>query len=260
MERETLILMYHDVPQEKAGAHLYDVTVRQFKEQMELLKMFSRARVPGVEPVADQGNKEYGQIILPNKMEVVLTFDDGYESWVTQVLPVLEQCRFRAHFFVCFEYLHDARIAREDIVSLHRNGMLIGSHSLHHSFLSELPSRMIYHELYDSKRFLEDIIGAEVKYFSVPRGAYNETVLRIAKELGYEHVFTSDVGINQGMPFILKRVALNRNTRLSAFTDIVNGKTIEKIAFQQKWKDKAKTLLGISTYNRLRKMLLPRAE
>ena len=135
--------------------------------------------------------------------------------------------------------------------------MIIGSHGVTHAFLHRLKEEDVLHELNDSKKVLEDITGKEIKSFSVPRGVYNKTVLRIALEVGYERVFTSDIGLNKGLPFLMKRIALNRNTSLQQFQEICRHKGIRTMAFMQCLRDGAKRIAGIDLYNKIRNTLIP---
>jgi peptidoglycan/xylan/chitin deacetylase (PgdA/CDA1 family) len=231
--------MYHNIVDTNEDLHLYDVSLKSFEEQMGYIHdMYNVIR----------------------DTSVILTFDDGYKIWAGEVLNLLKKFNLKAYFFVCIKNLDKGEITKEDILKLKNNGMIIGSHSVTHRFLHLLEESEIYYELYESKKTLEKIIGEEVKYFSVPRGIYNSRMLKIAKEVGYEYLFTSNFGINETEDFLLKRIAIKRNTSLEDFKNIVNGKINKKLIFYQKLKDVAKKSLGINNYNWLRKVLVPRVE
>lgn len=232
---KTLILMYHDIKLPGAPLDLYDVALDHFKSQMEFLRLNSP--IPG--------------------SEVMLTFDDGYQHWAGEVLQVLNSFDLKACFFVCLKFLKESKISKEDILSLKQQGMIIGSHGVTHHFLHCMKDQDIFYELTESKKVLEDITGEKIKYFSVPRGVYNQKVLRIAREAGYEKVFTSDIGLNQDSSFALKRVALKRDSTIQDFCDILRHKNFKKMAFKQALKDGAKKMFGIEFYNKIRNFLIP---
>lgn len=232
---KSLALMYHDIKRPGASLDLYDVSLDHFKSQMELLCL----------------NKP-----LPGS-EVMLTFDDGYRSWAGEVLQVLNSFELKACFFVCLKFLKESKISKDDIRTLKSQGMIIGSHGVTHHFLHCMKEEDIFHELTESKKALEDITGGKINYFSVPRGVYNQKVLRIAREAGYEKVFTSDIGINEGENYTLKRVALKRDTTLQGFQDILSRKNFKRMAFKQALKDGAKKMIGIDFYNKIRNFLIP---
>lgn len=232
---KSLVLMYHDIKQPGAALDLYDVALDHFKSQMEFLCLNNP--LPG--------------------SEVMLTFDDGYQSWAGEVLQVLNSFEMKACFFVCLKYLKESKISKEDILCLKQQGMIIGSHGVTHHFLHCMKDEAIFHELAESKKVLEDITCEKIKYFSVPRGVYNQKVLRIAREVGYEKVFTSDIGVNQGASFALKRVALKRDFTIQDFHDILCHKNFKRMAFKQALKDGAKKMFGIKFYNKIRNVLIP---
>ncbi len=237
--KKALILTYHDIVGSDKDLYLYDVNFRIFRKQMECLCRRQRG--------LDNTN-------------VMLTFDDGYGSWANEVLNALKKFGLKAYFFICIENLKKGIITKEDILRLKNNAMIIGSHSLTHRFLHRLPEADIFCELNESKKILEDIIQEKVEYFSIPRGVSTKMIIDTAKRAGYIHVFTSEIGINHGLSFSLKRVPLRRNTTLGDFENILNGKALRVMFCKQKLKDSAKRIFGIYNYNRLRKMLVPRAE
>lgn len=248
----TLILLYHDIIRLTKNLHIYDVSLDEFKLQMELLKVL-------ISNGKDNGNAKRSHHLL-NGQNVILSFDDGYKIWAQEVLDVLNAFNLKAYFFICIKNINDASILKCHIKTLHKSGMVIGSHSVTHRFMHKLSEKEIHKEMSESKRILEDIIGEKVEYFSVPRGVHNDSVIRIAKEVGYKHVFTSQVGINERFSYELKRIAVKRDVCLGDFKDILDGVYLEQMVIEQKIKDKAKTLLGIERYNQLRRVFVPRAE
>lgn len=248
----TLILLYHDIVHAKKDLHIYDVGLDAFKEQMELLKVL-------ISNERGNGNANRSHRLL-NGQDVIVSFDDGYRIWAQEVLAILNGLNLKAYFFICIKNIHDASILKGHIRALHENGMAIGSHSVTHRFMHRLSEKEIFEELHQSKRTLEDIIGQPVECFSVPRGVHNDSVIRIAKEVGYKHVFTSQIGTNECFNYVLKRVAIKRDVNLEGFKNILDGEPLGEMAFEQRLKDRAKEVLGIEFYNRLRRMFIPRAE
>lgn len=263
---KSIILNYHNIVDSTKDLHLYDVFLDNFKQQVVFLR--------DTLPTGRQA--QYATPCLPagrRDTETVLTFDDGYKSWANEVLDVLKANDIKAYFFVCIEYLKNGQISKEDILKLKENGMIIGSHGMTHGFLTEMLHKERVKELKDSKNMLEEILGEEVKYFSIPRGVHNRAVVEAAKMVGYKNVFTSEVGINRvrgfagsrvrelgGNNFLLKRIAIKRDTTLNSFKDILNGKNIKKMVLKQKIKDIGKGFVGIDFYNKIRAILVKNVE
>jgi len=259
---KTLVLIYHNVVESNNDLHLYDVSLDDFRKQIVLLKS------PSHHITTSPSHKDTQSHVLfttpytqhPTPLSIVLTFDDGYKSWANNVLDILNEAGLKAYFFICIEFIKNGSISEEDIVKLKDNGMIIGSHGMKHRFLHRLSTRELFYELGESKKLLEGIIHDRIKYFSVPRGMHNRHVLRIAKDLGYERIFTSEIGINKNDDFVLKRIPIKRNTSLDDFKNIIDGVNINKLSFQQKIKDRAKRMLGIGLYNALRRSLIFKVE
>ncbi len=71
-------------------------------------------------------------------------------------------------------------------------------------------------EVVDSKKSIEEHVGAPCYSFTMPGGVYNPEVVRLAKRAGYRFVRTSDDGINtveSFSPYALKVKIWNKHTR-----------------------------------------------
>lgn len=92
----------------------------------------------------------------------------------------------------CFE---DIMLSWKDVRSLASSSLCtIGSHSMSHSRLSNVPLEFLTYELLTSKSLIEREIGREVSYLSYPFGwktDVSEQVFSAAKEAGYAAAFIS---------------------------------------------------------------------
>ncbi len=61
----------------------------------------------------------------------------------------------------------------------------IGSHGVSHSALPLLQEPQILHELQNSKKRIQEMLGVEVRHFSYPHSLYNETTNRLVWQAGY---------------------------------------------------------------------------
>jgi peptidoglycan/xylan/chitin deacetylase (PgdA/CDA1 family) len=121
----------------------------------------------------------------------VLTFDDGYQSF----LPVAELLATRgmqATFFLT----RDLCQQRSDFLrdpEIRRLGELgeVGTHGTSHARLSHLPPAAASQELVESRQWLEDLLGREVRFMSVPGGFWSPSRQRLAIQAGYTLVGNS---------------------------------------------------------------------
>lgn len=195
----------------------------------------------------------------------ILTFDDGYASDAAVVLPLLDRRGFPATFFVETGAVgRPGRLSREDLGSLAAAGMEIGSHTVTHRFLSELPEAEVRRELADSKRFLEDVVRLPVRFLSLPGGRADGRTVANARECGYEAVCTSVPGGNDPRRprYLLRRLCIRRTTTLADFQRLVRldpwrvaGEKIRYTSLRG-----AKRVLGGAGYARFRGALVALSE
>ena len=81
------VLMYHFVvPSDRVGSTSLDVSVEDFQKQMWFLKTFGFRPISLDELYAIKSGEH-----KPKGREVVITFDDGNETFIQFALPVLEK-------------------------------------------------------------------------------------------------------------------------------------------------------------------------
>jgi len=172
------------------------------------------------------------------KTNIIITFDDGYESWISTALPVLKKLELPATFFVSsglvglsnsaeFDFMKNKLFLRSDhfqeakslsikgLELISRNGFTIGGHTINHCNLTEIKERgRLLHEIRLDKMQLENIIKKPIDYFSYPFGQYNNPnydLPKILKEIGYKAAVTVIPGNNYyGLnPYLLRRVIVD---------------------------------------------------
>lgn len=164
---------------------------------------------------------------LPSRY-VVLTVDDGHESamWVADLLG-----KYAGH--ASFFLIRDRSASKpgylreKDIRELRRRGFSVGTHGTTHRKLTFLPKKRCLAELAESKRWLEDVIGEEVRYMAAPGGFVNARVMKLAFECGYTLVGTCNEWMNSpatmALPGSVNRVNVRRHFSIQAFRHIAEG-------------------------------------
>ena len=85
----------------------------------------------------------------------------------------------------------------EEILQLHKCGFSVGSHTLSHIPLTDLHPADAKREITESGEILSQRLGAPIKGFSYPRGAWNMELANMAKQAGYDYAVTTVFGSNK---------------------------------------------------------------
>lgn len=159
------------------------------------------------------------------KHAVILTFDDGKDDALRVVMPMLRQRHMRGTFFIITGLVGTPGYLDWDGVrALAAAGMEIGSHSVDHPRLPDLPKDRLRAELLDSKRELEKHLGGPVEALAYPFNASRGRVVRAAKEAGYR-VAVSGVDHGGGRLLELYRFPVDANTQLATVQGYVLSAT-----------------------------------
>jgi len=198
---DTPILAYHqitkdDSPKDPSG---FAVSVRQFERQMRYLHDHGYCCVPLMELLRPSRNKPSRR-----KRTFALTFDDGYEDFLTQAYPVLRRYGFTATVFLVTDRvgaqsdwegeMGTPLLTWEQVQALHEDGISFGSHSCTHPWLTRLSNEQLGHELIASKERMEAELGQEIPLLAYPYGESNSEIQRMAMAAGYRAACGMDRG------------------------------------------------------------------
>ncbi|MEI7025464.1 polysaccharide deacetylase family protein [Paenibacillus sp. y28] len=218
---KAIVLVYHHIDPKENGI---TISRERFHNQLQMLRDNGYNIITMEQFVAFMSSK--GEV---PQNAVLITFDDGYESFYTQAYPELLQFGFPATKFVVVDSIDNPpakgtpRLNWDQMREMKRNGMSFYSHTnkLHEYVKADqtlnlkpaLANRMLldkenrleteeeYRErvktdLIRADRRLEDELGIQERLLAFPFGAYNETALQIGRELGIGFFFTTAEGIN----------------------------------------------------------------
>lgn len=102
------------------------------------------------------------------------------------------------------------RMTSQQILDMHRRGVEIAAHSVHHpNLLLETPAQVRW-EMQTSKRTLEHLCGSPVDGFAYPAGWMNDDTVSAAKESGFRYAVTTKSAFNSKEidPLRLSRVGM----------------------------------------------------
>ena len=208
---QTIIFCYHRLV-DKVRYPGTEITPATFEQQMKMLK----DRGITVISLQDLLAWKRGEKNIPPRCAVI-TFDDGWKSQYEVAWPLLKKLGYTFTMFIYTEGVAGGTlgggqaITWEMLGDMRDNGIDIEAHSATHQDLREGHTVMVMepdrkrtkkkltgpeyeqwvqNEVVGCKTLLEQRLGIKVNCFAVPFGNYNEHVKEIARNDGYEAMFT----------------------------------------------------------------------
>ena len=196
------ILGYHRVGPLRDD-HVPTVSAQAFERQLAFLARY-RYRVLTLHDVIQRLDR--GEPMPRHSM--VITFDDGYEETHTVAWPLLKRFKFPATVFITpAEVGSPGFITWEQVTELSRNGVTIGSHTMHHSYIPLVSDDRLPEELVESKHVIEQRIDHPVQFISYPVGGFTPRAQAIVKQAGYLAACTTNRAFSRSP---IDRYALRR--------------------------------------------------
>src|SRR6266852_2591349 len=208
---QTIIFCYHRLV-DKIRYPGTEITPAAFEAEMKQLKD------AGITVISMQDLLAWkrGEKNIPPRCAVI-TFDDGWKSQYEVAWPIMKKFGYPFLMFIYTEGVAGGSlgggqaITWEQLADMRDNGVDIEAHTATHQDLREghtitLASpggkktrtkltgaqyeQWMQNEVVGSKQLLEQRLGIKVNCFAVPFGNYNDHVKELARNAGYEAMFT----------------------------------------------------------------------
>ncbi len=224
-QNRVAVLMYHHISETDRGPAV--ITPRLFQEHLDILQR------EGYQVISAEKLSRFlsGKDTIPPKA-VVITFDDGYESFYTYAYPELKKRKMPATCFVIVKKVGDPtekipKLTWEQMREMQAHGMSFYPHSYDSHYLARfspgLPAARhirpalsgpiwlsklnrreteaeyearVKADLLKAKEVMERELGRPVDQFCWPYGADSPTAARIARSLGYKYLYYIRKGLN----------------------------------------------------------------
>lgn len=223
------VLMYHHVL--KKGGFIAS-SVEDFASQMRFLAEVGYKTLTMSEFIA----YKKGELAVPKK-SVLITFDDGWKDNYVYAYPILREFGLRASIFLVTQWIERASMRRGEFIELTHQEYkkaapqrpqdvflsldeiaamrdVFDFHSHTHTHFDEYFGVLPPEENFARCReFMRSNLGVEDKILCWPRGKYDENLMRLARQAGYEAFFTTQRGINRpdGDLSAIKRIAAKKD-------------------------------------------------
>lgn len=186
-----LVFMYHSIANDDEDPCQVSMTPQRFERQMRWM----RAR--GLRGVSMAELLDAGVEGRARRM-VGLTFDDGYQDFVTTAMPVLRRYGFNATAFVLAGRLggenawrragpRKALLTAAEVCEIARSGIEIASHGLEHVSLLDADDARLRDEAVRSRSILQELVGQPIRGFAYPYGDSDARVVAAAQSAGYDY-------------------------------------------------------------------------
>ena len=190
-------LMYHHIGMIDPAEEQYPFTVApaMFEKQLLFLKQHGYT-IATEQEIIHAFKTGHTHLEKP----VLLTFDDGHADNYTTLFPLLKKYQAHAIIFLIIDRIGTpGYLTWEQIQEMHQSGWVtFGSHTCSHRRLRSLSDEEIVREVRESKRILQEKLGAEVHSFCYPFGAggFDKRVRPLVLQAGYLLDFSTKKGIN----------------------------------------------------------------
>ncbi len=224
------ILMYHYVEYVKDKGDTIrislNITPFTFEEEIKTLIGAGYTFMTNAE-LADVLDKK---TTLPAK-PILLTFDDGYRDFYTDVLPILKKYHVKATAYIIPGFLNKPNNLLDDQVKdIVQSGLVeIGAHTVHHVWLKGRSLKDVTDEVSLSKTMLEQQFHIAVVSFAYPYGAFDSQAVRVVKSVGFTSAVSTAPGIQESRAnrFFLFRLRPGGRTG-QALLDFLDKQTFQQ--------------------------------
>ena len=201
-----IILCYHRIGESLGKGDKISTPFRLILSHYRILKLFGFKQL-SMEEVLTGASRGF-----------LFTFDDGYEGPYED----LANCgvkgviyRVVGRDFSSWNGPLDPipLVGMERLKRLIDLGWIVGSHGLSHRSLTSIGPEEMEREIFEAKKILEELLGAEVYHFSYPFGHYSREVKAALRKAGYRTAVTTRKGWVKEVvdPFELPRLPIGRS-------------------------------------------------
>ena len=181
-------LMYHRFEENK-----YPSTNIKINEFINHIKILENNQISFINPINFEDELKNNK----TQRKVLLTIDDGFESFYQNAWPVLKKKKIPFILFVstrevgAFNYMSWDQIREIN----KENFVEIGNHSHTHEYLVDENKEVIISDIKQSMKIFKKELGKNSAFFSYPFGEYSLEFKEIIKSLGFKYAFGQHSGV-----------------------------------------------------------------
>ena len=158
--------MYHRFNEHKYPST--NIQMSEFKKQIELIE---KLNIKYFDP--KNFEKKFNQV--NSEKSIMITIDDGFESFYQNAWPFLKNKKIPFLLFISTSYVgKNGYMNWDQILEIKNSGLgTIGNHSHSHEYLTDFTNENIIMDIKKSINIFKNKLGYNPIYFSYPFGEYN---------------------------------------------------------------------------------------
>lgn len=187
------ILLYHDID----GKGIYSLPLETLRSHFQYIKD-NNIKVIKLSELIERLSEP-----APFSEKVLaISFDDGFLSMYTRLLPLVKEFGFPISLFVYTNNVFtkaENNITWAQLREMEEYGIEVECHSMSHIDIDEISAensgyikRKLFKEIYLSKRIIELYMDKTVNYFAFPYGRYNLKLIEMCRLADYKRVFSTE--------------------------------------------------------------------
>ena len=213
-----ITIMYHRFEENKYPST--NIKIKNFKEHISLIK---KDGIKFVNPSDFENELNNNK----NVRKILITIDDGYQSFYDNAWPILKEGKIPFILFVSTrEVGKKGYMSWENIREINKYDFVeIGNHSHTHDYLIDFEEKKIKDDLETSINIFKEELGKNSIFFSYPFGEYSSKLKDIVINLSFKYAFGQHSGVTDSTKnlFEMPRFPINEK-----YGEIERFKTILK--------------------------------
>ena len=183
-----ITIMYHRFEENKYPST--NIKIKNFKEHISLIK---KDGIKFVNPSDFENELNNNK----NMRKILITIDDGYQSFYDNAWPILKEDKIPFILFVSTrEVGKKGYMSWENIREIKKYDFVeIGNHSHTHDYLIDFEEKKIKNDLVTSINIFKEELGKNSIFFSYPFGEYSSELKNIVIDLGFKYAFGQHSGV-----------------------------------------------------------------
>ncbi len=148
--------------------------------------------------------------VVKNKINIIIAFDDGYESWYTNAFPVLKEFSIKPLMFInsnfidstetsSFKFCKDKigtwaenSLTVAQLLEMSEYGCQIGSHTANHIDMQKSNYEKCSVEITSDINNINKFLSFDVDLFAYPFGRVSDDALNAVKNTAINHAFCTE--------------------------------------------------------------------